>query len=643
MKNFLRIFLAFLIAVSGLHSSGTTLTIGSEIYDDTEFGLWVPNESLGGIIEFIVHHPNESIEYEFGPYRYSGIPQEDMGINGETLIILKDQKIIGPSSGKDNIKSYNFRIQLGQGGSQSGGTGAGSPVGGVGNGSNAGGGTQVGGNGVSKGSGSAAGGGSGGTDWNAAHYLGLQAGLKAGIYKAFQDYIMLRPGTIEQIEKQNRHYQKTAEEAAKAYSEQQKSLNSLSTVAIQTGEALSQALNSSEITNKNLAGIIDAIRRNNQVEVKSPREIILQQLNPQIARPAYRADLEKTILRYESSPRPISETQVRFKEIAVDALNASVMSENLTDYELADATLEIAKKATDVLFGIDPFTGVFRSTYEVLVGKNIVTGDKLTDFERALSGVSLAGDLVTLGATSSMMNGIKAVTRIVRAKGGIKALTPFVKIAEASKKIISTLEKLKAPLKTQASKIARWLGKEAKTIDDIPAAFSKGIANGEFKSLERLSDEILKNPKHPQLIKRFRDVAVDGIKLGKNDIKVGTNGKVALIGRDMERIEKYARKLEAEGLVVELFDADWMASRGGSSISKDAMDQFNRLKIEFNGNIPAGEITKSIMFNENIKWANKLKDEGYTLINTGVPGYVKDLSPFYEEELKILEFIGGHL
>ncbi len=66
-------------------------------------------------------------------------------------------------------------------------------------------------------------------------------------------------------------------------------------------------------------------------------------------------------------------------------------------YQNSFWSLEIAKSLLDIGLGIDPVTGFGRSTYELFIGKNIVTGEVLSKFER---GVAFVG-VMSLGVSNS--------------------------------------------------------------------------------------------------------------------------------------------------------------------------------------------------------------------------------------------------
>lgn len=93
--------------------------------------------------------------------------------------------------------------------------------------------------------------------------------------------------------------------------------------------------------------------------------------------------------------------------------------------------------AADLLVGIDPISGLARDTYELFSGTDLITGEVLTDVERALRGVSAGANLATLGAVPVVFGGVNIIRRIaerVRADKFLKIFTivddlPFTKHA----------------------------------------------------------------------------------------------------------------------------------------------------------------------------------------------------------------------
>ena len=93
-------------------------------------------------------------------------------------------------------------------------------------------------------------------------------------------------------------------------------------------------------------------------------------------------------------------------------------------------------------------------------------------------------------------------------------------------------------------------------------------------------------------------------------------------------VEDFGAELRRQGHDVELFDKP----------SPEAQTDFaNRLKVyrekvgDPNARLPVDEVRQSLMFKENQAWAEKLKAEDYTVVDTGNPSGAGP-SPFYDME-----------
>jgi uncharacterized Zn-binding protein involved in type VI secretion len=119
---------------------------------------------------------------------------------------------------------------------------------------------------------------------------------------------------------------------------------------------------------------------------------------------------------------------------------------------------------------------------------------------------------------------------------------------------------------------------------------------------------------------------VNGIKAVR--VRPGTNGKVAVVGRDMTNVvQPYADGLSKE-CPVETFSGDM--------ISEEAETEWQKLADQYAPNrIPDDETLKSKMFQENQAWAHKLADQGYTVADVDDP-MNKGASPFCEMENQTL-------
>jgi hypothetical protein len=129
----------------------------------------------------------------------------------------------------------------------------------------------------------------------------------------------------------------------------------------------------------------------------------------------------------------------------------------------------------------------------------------------------------------------------------------------------------------------------------------------------------------------FTTFETQGLKAER--IRQGTGDKVAVIGRTMGRenvagVRDYAQALREKGVNVETFD--------GKMISGEAQREFAQLTAG-GRRLSNAELMQTKMYQENKAWAEKLKSEGYTVIDIGNPyPQTNGFSPFYAVEKQVL-------
>lgn len=165
---------------------------------------------------------------------------------------------------------------------------------------------------------------------------------------------------------------------------------------------------------------------------------------------------------------------------------------------------------------------------------------------------------------------------------------------------------------------------------------AKGLSKvlEQLKRCKQLEDVPVDNNYKVVDIEDIKATQVGNIKAVR--VKPGTNGKVAIIGRSMGGkpdelgVKDFNQALQNKGYNTEIFD--------DKIIPTSAQAEFERKTA--NGNwLNDDELIKTKMFLANKQWATKIKQEGYTILDTGNPNN-KGLSPFYEVEKQIL--FGGH-
>lgn len=125
-----------------------------------------------------------------------------------------------------------------------------------------------------------------------------------------------------------------------------------------------------------------------------------------------------------------------------------------------------------------------------------------------------------------------------------------------------------------------------------------------------------------------------------NRIKNGTNGKIAIVGRKMAPVETVGNSLVIEGKQIELFNTSFQKDNifkidGVDKTWGDITSDFNALKNQY-GTIPDNILQNSLMYKANLVWAEKIKTQGYTIIDLGNPTNETAQSIFYNMEVQTI-------
>ena len=124
-----------------------------------------------------------------------------------------------------------------------------------------------------------------------------------------------------------------------------------------------------------------------------------------------------------------------------------------------------------------------------------------------------------------------------------------------------------------------------------------------------------------------------GLKRGMvpTQIHPGTNGKIAVVARSMGGkegqvgVKDFAASLEKHGLEADVFD-------GPEKITDAAKDQWRELN-QNERKLSYEEVQATRLYQENSAWVNRLKENGYTVVDLGNPNNFPDASAFYDMEI----------
>ena len=129
-------------------------------------------------------------------------------------------------------------------------------------------------------------------------------------------------------------------------------------------------------------------------------------------------------------------------------------------------------------------------------------------------------------------------------------------------------------------------------------------------------------------------------KLQPKQIKAGTNGRIALIGRSMDKRQGQVGVLDAK----EVLEANGWAGRvdvfwGEGVVSKKATTELRETTDHFpDGVIDDDTLVQTKMFEENMAWIDKVQSQGNTIIDLGNPNELMEKSMFYLRELERIKF-----
>ncbi len=111
------------------------------------------------------------------------------------------------------------------------------------------------------------------------------------------------------------------------------------------------------------------------------------------------------------------------------------------------------------------------------------------------------------------------------------------------------------------------------------------------------------------------------------------SSKIAVIGRKMPGVvDPTADYLRKNGIKVETFSDD----KAWTNFKKMQEDYNEAKGLPRDMFLPIDEVIKTELYKNNKKWAQKLKEERYTVIDMGNPKEIIEMSAFYSIEKKIL-------
>jgi hypothetical protein len=146
---------------------------------------------------------------------------------------------------------------------------------------------------------------------------------------------------------------------------------------------------------------------------------------------------------------------------------------------------ELAEGFLDIAIGLDPVTGLGRSTYELFMGRNFVTGATLDKLDRSLAFVGV----VTLGSGRSVAMASRGIRKVFN---GLSRLLQKRKVGAAATALLKEKTAIETAVK-EGGRILESAGKLAHTNPELGRKLDYvfGKATGSAHNIER-SQEMLR-------------------------------------------------------------------------------------------------------------------------------------------------------
>lgn len=297
--------------------------------------------------------------------------------------------------------------------------------------------------------------------------------------------------------------------------------------------------------------------------------------------------------------------------------------------EMLNLAKDIFKVVLEIGIGLSPL-GRAKDFTECIIGVSLIP-----DFEK-LSTVDRA--FACIGALSIDQKILKILTKYM-VKSGLwaKIVYQFDRFADYLKPLVDRLARIKVKLPGLADKQINGL------IDDLREVGGKKLTTGQAEEIIDAANNLgitKKGMKAYARIHNALDTLPNGLKV-KRIHEGAAPDKIAIIGRSMGNrkikpiqvgVNDAASHLESKGIKVNTFSDD------------EAWDEFVKHQQRYNArhglpldtHLPNNEVVKTLMYKRNKQWAQKLVNEGYTIVDLGDPNGLNVFSPFYAIEKLVI-------
>lgn len=253
----------------------------------------------------------------------------------------------------------------------------------------------------------------------------------------------------------------------------------------------------------------------------------------------YQDRVIETGQRLNSLPLAGNDYSTKFYSLANGLLTQSVETRLQGDIDLSEAQISASEEVLDFVVGLDPLSGAVRGLYEAYTGENIVTGQPLDDFQRALTGAFGVLNLTTLGIASCTYTAFKVVQKLYRSSYGSN-FAKYLSVSATTSELVDLIKSKGIYLSSQLQRAHAYLKqnlpkKVIPSFSDINRVLDQGVANKIVTPL-KFNTKFAQRPfSHESIEYIYNTVTLGAIRAQK--IYPGNTDEIYIIGRKMGNLD----------------------------------------------------------------------------------------------------------
>ncbi|MEK6476062.1 fibronectin type III domain-containing protein [Catalinimonas sp. 4WD22] len=280
--------------------------------------------------------------------------------------------------------------------------------------------------------------------------------------------------------------------------------------------------------------------------------------------------------------------------------------------------------------------------------------DELTKLRKAIDAEDIGDIRVAIGAAARGIDNLSAKSKSILESWPDDVYNKFYDEVASTELWDNTFKNAA----NQDGLVDAWKALHDAGIDDLATKIDEikfvnnYLKSNPGKTAEQVSSEV-KSKGWQKWVDETSHVTVTIFKAGDKiagrriiQVKAGSNGKIAVIGRKMDaHVNDVVSTLQAQGKQVEAFNDAYQSSYtfdidGNTYSWQEIVDDFSNTSGQYATNskgwITDEAIPKTLMYKANQKWAQKLIDKDYEVIDIGYPLNVNNPSLFYNMELNTI-------